>query len=105
VIAMTATADVAKVERPTPVFAYDRYKDTTGPEYVRHWECRELLTVIGIAFGQAESCAKKADSATTEEECRALVEDALKCASTAEHYARMLLDNLAPAIAWAEEVF
>jgi len=102
---MTATAEVAKPDRPKPVFDYYRYRDLAGPEFVRAWECGHLLNIIGVAFGKAESCGRKAENATTEEDCRALVEDALKCASTAEHYARMLLDNLRPADPWRDAAF
>jgi len=102
---MTATVEVATTDRPKPVFEYDRYKDMTGPEYVRAWECGSLLHIIGVAFSQAESCGRKAENATSEEDCRALVEDALTCASTAEHYARMLLDNLRPADPWRDPAF
>jgi len=105
VITMTATAEVTTVDRPKPVFEYDRNKDKSGPEYVRAWECGRLLNVIAVAFGQAESCGRKAESATTEEECRALVEDALRCVSTGEHYARMLLDTLRLPDPWGEERF
>jgi hypothetical protein len=102
---MTATVEVATTDRPRPVFEYDRTKQLSGPEYVRAWECGRLLNVIAVAFSQAESCGRKAETATTEEDCRVLVEDALKCASTAEHYARMLLDTLRPADPWRDPAF
>jgi hypothetical protein len=35
------------------------------------WECGRLLNVIAVAFSPAESCGRKAETATTEEECRA----------------------------------
>jgi hypothetical protein len=102
---MTATAEVAKADRPKPVFEYDRTKDLPGPQYLRAWECGRLLNIIAVAFSQAESCGRKAETAATEEECRALVEDALTCASTGEHYARMLLDTLRPADVWRDPAF
>lgn len=87
-------ATAAKPANTTPVFDYSRLRDLFGVEYVRGWECSHLLNILETAFSQAETCARKAGCATSEAQCRDLVVEALKCVSTAEHYARMLLDQI-----------
>jgi 2-C-methyl-D-erythritol 4-phosphate cytidylyltransferase len=89
-------AHAAKSEptRPVGVFDYHRAKDTHGFEYVRVWEGSHLLDIVEIAFRQASVSAGQAERAETEDACRVLIEDALRCIATGEHYARMLLDNL-----------
>jgi len=82
--------------RPVGVFDYSRCDDTDGYEYVRVWECGRLLNIVETAFREAGNRISKAEQAGSEEECREFAEDALKCASTAEHYTRMLLDLLRP---------
>jgi hypothetical protein len=93
---MTAQSEVVKASpsRPVGVFDYHRVNGTDGYEYVRVWEGSHLLDIIEIAFRQASVCASKAERAETEDACRVLIEKALRCASTGEHYARMLLDTL-----------
>src|SRR5687767_3812015 len=94
---MSASSEVVKASPPQPVgiFDYHRVTGTDGYEYVRVWEGSHLLDLIEIAFRQASYLAGKADKAETEDACRLLVEDALRCMSAGEHYARMLLDTLA----------
>jgi len=76
------------------VFDYHRVSGTDGYEYVRVWEGSHLLDIIETAFRQASVCAGQAERAETEDACRVLIEDALRCIAIGEHYARMLLDNL-----------
>ena len=92
----TLPATPAMLDGPRErVFDYHRVSRDGGYEYVRVWEGSHLLDMIEIAFREAGALAGKADHATSEEACRVLIEDALRCTATGEHYARMLLDTLA----------
>jgi len=93
---MTAQSEAAKAASPEPVgvFDYHRVTGTDGYEYVRVWEGSHLLDIIEIAFRQAGACAAQAERAESEDACRVVIEEALRCIATGEHYARMLLDSL-----------
>jgi hypothetical protein len=103
---VTSQVEVVKADqrRPVGVFDYSRSDGKDGYEYVRVWEGGRLLNIAETAFREARNRVNTAEQAETEEACRVLLEDALKCACTAEHYVRMLLDNLRPADPWGSSV-
>jgi hypothetical protein len=90
-----APAPPAKpLDLSTPVFDYALIRDMTGAEYLRAYECGQLLHIVTAAFREAENCASRADRAASEAEVREAIVEALACLNSGEHYARMLLDQL-----------